>query len=128
MARENSNPNYTPANWLEDFRALIGFTNVDMEGTPEKLREHFYVKYPDDPHAEQNYERLKRAWLYYAKHRSEFDEGVILVSGSKGTLASQHLILALYRLFAAMPIETLSHDFKVELVMRMAKEQAGDGK
>ena len=122
---QDTNPHYSPTQWVADFHHLFGlFRTFPVDLVPSELDEYFYQKYPDDPFGEENYRRLKCAWSYYQRHKKAFDEGDILVYGDDGSLVHRNLLLALYRIFAALPVETLDHDFKTDLVMRYAREQA----
>jgi len=124
MPQEYENPTYPLLQWLEDFSFLLTEARKSgMDNLPELLRERFYERYPDSPYAEENYERLRHAFVYLINHLRDFDVDSIAVVGDSGSLITDWLLSALYRIYAAVPTFMLSYDFKTEFVLRLAKEQ-----
>ena len=124
MTEPLSNPKYSLADWLDDLSFLLSSTRkMDIDDLPEALREQFYQKYPDSPYAEENYERLRHAFVYLINHLKDFDIDNIAVVGDKDSLVTDWLLSALYRIYGAIPMFMLPYDFKVDFVIRLAKEQ-----
>lgn len=115
---------YPAAQWLVDFHFVFAAgAPLPMEERLPALEEYFYQKYPDDPRAEEKIYRLVAACNYLYSHIRDFDLGDAAVVGNETGLVSDHLVIALYRLFVGEPLYRLTSDYDPAVILKMVREQ-----
>ena len=124
----NLSPNYEDRypkeQWLDDFHHVFeSGARLPVVARLPAFEEYFYQKYPDDPRAEEKIYRLVFACNYLHSRIHDFDTGDAAVVGVKGGIVTDYLVIALYRLFIAEPLDRLTSDYKPELILKMVEEQ-----
>lgn len=116
--------NYELSDWHFDFRRgfeLVAGHPVSQWG--DSLRVIFEKKYPDDPLADDKFDRLSLALLFLHNNIDTLNRRHGVVISKDGTLISNQLIGALYRIYAALPPEKLSWNLDPHWVLDLADEE-----
>jgi hypothetical protein len=124
MNPDSSSVQYPPEQWLKDFSFLLTTARkFPREKLKSSLENYFLEFYPDDKFSLENRCRLTASFNYFMKHLEDFNIEDIGVVGESGSLISDHLIIALYRVFAVAPLDRLEEDFGIDKVIELAREQ-----
>ena len=120
-----STQTYPLSQWLADW----DFLGESVATLPQAARlpafeRYYFEHYLSDPYSFEKKTRMVACWNYLFRHMEDFDAAKVAVAGSERSLLSRHLPHALYRLFAAVPLEQIHADFPIDRIIEMTHEQA----
>jgi hypothetical protein len=115
---------YPSIEWIDDFFGLCATAGgKEEEELMQVVDDLFYRNHPDDPQAEEKKSRLVAAYNYFVRHLDSLSVGDAAVFGEQRGLVSQHLVVALYRVFSILSPARFREDFDPAIMLKMVAEQ-----